>query len=66
MVLIFFFSNNKLKWGHNKNMLDLLEAITMNENQIQKRNNNLDRYDLLKYNIDESLISQEEISTEFD
>jgi hypothetical protein len=62
MVLIFYFSNDKLKSGHNKNILDLLEAISINENQIEKRRNNLDRYDLLKHNIEESLITQEEIS----
>jgi hypothetical protein len=65
LVLGFNFRNRKLRNDHAKSLNDLWKNILQNKSQMNKRGNQLDRYDLLKYNIEESLVIQEEISLGF-
>lgn len=61
LFLLFFKKKNAMFRIHNQNILDLESAICNNRNQINYRNSNLNRYNFLKYNLNEALLVQHEI-----
>lgn len=63
LVVWFFNVNNSMGLLHKQNISVLETAIYNNRNQMKFRNSNLNRYDFLKYDLDESLLVQYEIHT---
>jgi len=63
LVVWFFNVNNSMGRLHKQNISILESAIYNNRNQINFRNSKLNRYDFLKYNLDEALVVQQEIQT---
>ena len=62
-VLVFFYSEGeKLKKQHLQNKNSLIKQLAICSEQIVKRNNGLNRYDFLKYNLSEALIIQSELN----
>lgn len=61
LVVWFFNVNNSMGRLHKQNISILESAIYNNRNQINFRNSKLNRYDFLKYNLDEALAVQPEI-----
>lgn len=58
----FFVKNRLLLQKHTGNILELESKISRNRLQIDLRNANLSRYHFLKYNLNDALIVQVEIS----
>lgn len=63
LFLWFFKRKNTMFRIHNQNILDLEDSISRNRFQINFRNSSLNRYDFLKYNLNEALAVQLEIQT---
>ena len=61
IVVWYFTGKNELVRIHNQNILNLENAIFNNRRQLNFRNTSLNRYDFLKYNLDEALVVQREI-----
>ena len=62
-VLVFFYSESeKLKKQHLQNKTGIIKQLAICSEQIVKRNNGLNRYDFLKYNLSEALIIQSELN----
>jgi hypothetical protein len=61
LMVWFFNTKNAMGRLHNQNVSILESAICNNRNQINFRNSKLNRYDFLKYNLEESLVLQPEI-----
>lgn len=66
LVMLFLWFAKKKKalfLIHNQNIIDLENSISKNGFQINFRNSNLNKYDFLKYNLNEALVAQLEIQT---
>lgn len=61
LAIWFFNAKNTNGRLHQQNISILESAIFSHRNQINFRNSNLNRYDFLKYNLDEALAVQPEI-----
>ena len=62
LVIRFRLKEKQLEQQHMEHILVLENAISLNQGQMGIRNKGLGRYDFLKYNLDESLVVQEDIS----
>ncbi len=60
-VLVFYSESEKLKKQHLEKKTGLITQLAICGKQIVKRNNGLNCYDFLKYNLSEALIIQSEI-----
>jgi uncharacterized protein YneF (UPF0154 family) len=58
LFLYFFLNRKAIDNSHQKNLFGLKEQIEVHRNQIGIRSTALDRYDFLKYNLDEALLVQ--------
>lgn len=61
LILYFFQKNKKVETDHFELVLKLEKSFILNASQIQKRQNGLDTYHFLKYNLSEALRIQSEI-----
>lgn len=64
LVIRFRLKEKQLEQQHMEYILVLENAISLNQGQMGTRKKWLDRYDFLKYNLDESLVVQPEIKIE--
>ncbi len=63
-LILWFFKTKKTMYRiHNQNILDLESNISKNRFQINFRNDSLNKYDFLKFNLNEALVVQFEIQT---
>ena len=63
MILLFFFRNNKeLKLQHIEEVNGIKKSILIHKTQIKVRNNGLNSYNFIKYNLNDSLKVQSEIN----
>lgn len=63
-LILWFFKTKKTMFRiHNQNILDLESNISKNRFQINFRNDSLNKYDFLKFNLNEALVVQFEIQT---
>ena len=63
MIVLFFFRNNKeLKFQHIEEINIIKKSILINKTQIKIRNEGLNSYNFIKYNLKDSLIVQSEIN----
>ncbi len=63
LILWFFKKKRAMFYVHSQNILDLESNISKNRFQINFRNNSLNKYDFLKFNLNEALTVQPEIHT---
>jgi hypothetical protein len=61
IVVWFFNAKKSLGQAHSQNVAMLESAIYNNRNQLNFRTLHLNRYDFLKYNLDEVLVVQSDI-----
>lgn len=61
IVVLFYEKNRLIKINHKMEMVSINEAINLHKTQISLRNNGLNNYDFIKYNLKESLVVQSEI-----
>ena len=61
--MLFFKTKKTMYRIHNQNILDLESNISKNRFQINFRNDSLNKYDFLKFNLNEALVVQFEIQT---
>lgn len=61
LMFWYFTQKNELVNIHNQKILNLEYAIFKNRSQLIFRNTNLNRYDFLKYNLNDALVTQQDI-----
>jgi len=66
MLLVFFFarSNSNMLRQHRVRIRSLSNSVALERSQINFRENRLNRYDFLRYNLNEALVVQPEILVE--
>jgi len=62
LFVYFYWKNKNLKESHLLLLVNLNEDVLRNTSQIRKRNEGLDTYHFLKYNLSEALIVQSDIN----
>ncbi len=61
VVFLFLLENKKRYQEHQKAIKGIKQSITIHNDQMNFRNDNLQKYNFLKYNLRESLVVQIEI-----
>jgi hypothetical protein len=63
LFILVYKSNKRLVIVHEHTISELESCISRNTFQIKSRTNNLNKYDFLKYNLNEALVAQMEVHT---
>lgn len=61
VIFLFIVENKKMQLHHKKTLIGMKKAITIQHGQMNFRNDNLQKYNFLKYNLKEALVVQKEI-----
>ncbi|MEP2935915.1 MAG: hypothetical protein ABJM06_14110 [Gilvibacter sp.] len=61
ILLVFRHKNKKIKQAHSIKTAGLDMALSLHKTQLQFRQKSLNRYDFLRYNLEEALVVQPEI-----